>query len=35
MSEPGMVNEDGENTEPFHEYDVPEPFATVFQPAKV
>jgi hypothetical protein len=34
MSEPGIVKPVGENAEPFHEYDVPEPFAAVFQPVK-
>ena len=30
-----MTNDDGENAVPFHAYDVPEPFAAVFQPANV
>ena len=29
------VNDAGENADPFHAYDVPEPFAAVFQPLKV
>lgn len=29
------VNDAGENAVPFHEYEVPEPFAAVFQPPKV
>ena len=31
----GTVNEAGENAVPFQEYEVPEPFAAVFQDEKV
>ena len=29
------VNDEGENAVPFHEYEVPEPLAAVFQPLNV